>query len=133
MSRPRSEAARVVGIVERYLECVGRTHDWDALRGYLTENVVRVGPYRDRYEGRERYVAFLADLMPRLAGYEMRVDRVVYAGTVAVAELSETVEVDGERTVTPEALVFDLDDDGRIAGLAVYVQSLPSRSQARSE
>jgi hypothetical protein len=108
-------------VVERYLECVGRTHDWDALRDCLTDDVVRIGPYGDAYEGKEAYVAFLTDLMPRLTGYEMHVDRVTYASDVAHAELSETVEVDGRATVTPEALVFDLEGD-RIRRIQVFVQ-----------
>jgi hypothetical protein len=48
----------------------------------------------------------------------MRVDRVVYAGDVAMAELTESVE----GTDTPESLVFDLADDGRIARISIYIQ-----------
>jgi hypothetical protein len=48
----------------------------------------------------------------------MRVDRVIYADGVAVAELTESV--DG--TDTPESLVFDLADDGRIARISIYIQ-----------
>jgi hypothetical protein len=43
---------------------------------------------------------------------------VVYAGNVAVAELTESV--DG--TDTPESLVFDLAGDGRIARISIYIQ-----------
>ena len=42
-----------------------------------------------------------------------------------VVELSETVEIDGAPLVTPEALVFDLNDDGLIAHIAIYIQTLP--------
>jgi len=113
----------VTDVVERYLECVARTHDWDTLRACLTDDVVRVGPYGDVYEGREAYVEFLAGLMPRLRGYDMHVDRIVYVGNVALAQLSETVEVDGRPTRTPEALVFDLAADGRIRRVEVYLQA----------
>ena len=68
------------------------------------------------------YTAFLADVLPSLPGYGMNVDRVVYAGSVATAELSETVDVDGTPLVTPEALVFDLAPDGRITRLEVFIQ-----------
>ncbi|HUF85471.1 MAG TPA: nuclear transport factor 2 family protein, partial [Acidimicrobiia bacterium] len=101
-------------VVERYLDAI-TSHDWDALRACVADDVVRVGPYMDRYEGREAYVAFIADTMPGLQGYEMRVDRVTYASdALAYAELSETVEIDGKPVRTPEALVFELDRDGRI-------------------
>jgi hypothetical protein len=48
----------------------------------------------------------------------MKVDRVVYAGNVAVAELTESVE----GSDTPESLVFDHDDDGLIARISIYIQ-----------
>jgi ketosteroid isomerase-like protein len=110
-------------VVERYLEAI-RSHDWEALRECVAADVVRVGPYMDRYEGRDAYVAFIADTMPKLRGYEMEVTRVTYASdTLAFAELSETVELDGTPVRTPEALVFELDGDGRIAHIEVFIQS----------
>ncbi|MGQ0805073.1 MAG: nuclear transport factor 2 family protein [Actinomycetota bacterium] len=115
----------MAGIVERYLEAI-TSHDWGALRECVAQDVVRVGPYMDRYEGRDAYVAFIADTMPKLEGYEMRVDRVTYASdTLAFAELSETVELNGKPVRTPEALVFELDGDGRIARIEVFIQSAP--------
>ena len=45
--------------------------------------------------------------------------------TRITAELSETVELDGRVLVTPESLVFDIDDSGRIVHLAVYIQRQP--------
>ena len=93
-------------------------HDWDAMAECLSDEVERVGPFSDVYRGKPDYVAFISDLMPQLGGYAMRVDRVVYADGVVVAELTETV--DGSDT--PEALVFDLDASGRIARIAIYIQ-----------
>ena len=113
--------AAVAGVVERYLRAVV-AHDWEDLAGCLTEDVVRVGPFGDTYRPRRAYVEFLAALMPTLAGYDMKVHRVIYAESVAVAQLSETVEIDGAAVVTPEALLFDLDDSGRIARVEIYIQ-----------
>ena len=107
--------------MERYLGAVV-AHDWEALEGCLAEDVVRVGPFGDTYTPRAPYVAFLAGLMPTLPGYSMQVDRITYSGSRAFAELSETVEVDGAPLETPEALVFDLDDDGRIAKIGIYIR-----------
>lgn len=109
------------GVVERYLAAVA-AQDWEALAGCLAEDVVRVGPFADTYAGRRPYIEFLAALMPTLAGYAMEVDRVCYTGSVALAQLSETVEIDGSPVVTPEALVFELDGRGRIARIDIYIR-----------
>ena len=99
-------------------------HDFDAMAACLAEDVVRVGPFGDTYTPRQPYVAFLSELMPALPGYSMRVDRVVEVGTTVVVELTEIVEMAGKPFVTPEALVFDLDEDGRIAHISIYIQRL---------
>jgi len=119
----------VTGVVERYLDAI-IGHDWDALARCLADDgFSRVGPWGDEYLDKTGYLAFISDLMPRLPGYEMRVDRVAYSGDqrVAVVELTETVDVDGRRHPTPEALVFDLDGDGaqgRIRRIQVFIQTL---------
>jgi ketosteroid isomerase-like protein len=110
------------GVIERYLRSLVE-HDWPAFAECLADDVVRVGPYGDTYTSKADYVAFLADLMPRLDGYEMHVTRVSYADGVAFAELSETVEVDGTPLRTPECLSFDLTDDGRIRRVEVFTQT----------
>jgi ketosteroid isomerase-like protein len=115
-----------VDVIERFLACM-TTHDWRGLGRCVRDDVVRIGPYGDVYRGRDDYLAFLADLMPTLPGYEMRVQRVAYTHDerVGVAELSETVAVDGRTVTTPESLVFDIDDRGRISQVAVYIQRQP--------
>ena len=103
--------------MERFLDRMV-AHDWEAMAACVTDDVVRVGPFCDEYCGKDEYVAFISDLMPQLGGYAMKVDRVVYTDRVAMAELTESV--DG--TETPESLVFDLADDGRIARISIYIQ-----------
>ncbi len=110
-------------IVERYLDRLV-AHDWTGTAECLASDVERVGPYGDTFKGRDGYIAFLADLMPKLGGYSMRIDRVVEAGQVVISELTETVEIDGTPIVTPEVLVFDLDQSGLIVHIAVYIQRL---------
>lgn len=107
--------------VARYLEAVV-SHDWATLRATVSEDVVRIGPFGDTYRGRETYVAFLADLMPRLEAYAMRVDRVLESGSVVCVELTETVAMEGTPTDTAESLVFDLDSSGTIAAIAIYIR-----------
>ena len=90
----------------------------------IRDDIVRIGPFGDVYTGREDYVKFLSELMPTLPGYSMDLARVTYVddGRRAVAELSETVEMNGEPLVTPEALLFDIDDDGRIARIEIFTR-----------
>ena len=109
--------------MHRYLEAVA-AQDWDTAAMCLTEDVRRVGPFGDVYEGRERYLAFLSELMPTLAGYRMEMERLVLAADLntVVAQLAETVEVEGKRVVTQESLVFELGEEGRIRDIRIYIQ-----------
>jgi ketosteroid isomerase-like protein len=110
-------------IVESYLDAIA-SQDWDVVNECIADDIVRVGPYGDRYAGRDEYLAFIADLMPKLRGYAMKLDRVTYANdALAFAELSETVEFDGKPMRTPEVLVFELTGDGRITRVDVFIQT----------
>jgi ketosteroid isomerase-like protein len=116
------QAARAVGIVRRYLDAMV-AHDWEGLARCLDPDVVRLGPFGDDYRSVDAYVPFLRATLESLDGYVMRVDRVVaVSADVVMAELSETVTIDGTRLETPEALVFDLAPDGRIARVAIYLR-----------
>ena len=78
-------------IVERYLNAIA-SHHWDVVDECIAADIVRVGPYGDRYAGRDEYLAFIADLMPRLEGYEMKLERVTYASdALAFVELIDDV------------------------------------------
>lgn len=112
-------------LVARYLDRIV-AQDWEAMSQCLSEDVVRTGPFGDTYSGKRAYVEFLSGLMPTLEGYSMRVDRIVAHGAFAVAQLTETVAIGGVPVDTPEALVFDFDDDGLIAGISIYIQRLGS-------
>lgn len=119
-------------LVGRYLDRLV-AHDWPAVSDCLADDVVRAGPFGDVYEGREPYLAFLSGLMPTLPGYGMQLHRVRPVGTTAdpdgtggsatvLVELTETVAMDGVPLETAEALVFEVDADLRITGIAVYIQ-----------
>lgn len=114
---------RTAVVVESYLDAIAR-QDWARLREVVVDDVVRIGPYGDTYEGATAYVEFLAALMPTLPGYSMDIARVTYVdgGRRAVAELAETVTVDGAPLVTPEVLVFDLAEDGRVARVEIFTR-----------
>ena len=112
------------GVIERYLRALVE-RDWTTFASCLADDgFTRVGPYGDTYSSKADYIGFLSELMPTLAGYEMDVSRVTYAGDgMAFAELSETVEVDGTPLRTPECLSFELTDDGRIRRVEVFTQT----------
>ena len=114
----------MTGVVETYLAAVV-AHDWAALRDCLRDDVVRNGPFRDEYRGRDDYVTFLSELMPTLAGYSMDVARVTYAdsGRLAFVELAETVTMSGSPLRTEESLVFELDGEERIARIDIYIKT----------
>lgn len=114
----------MTSVVEDYLAAVV-THDWTALRACLHEDVVRNGPFRDEYRGRDEYVAFLSELMPSLPGYSMDIARVTYTdgGRLAFAELVETVTIDGSPLRTEESLVFELDADERIEHIDIFIKT----------
>ena len=110
-------------VVERYLAAVAG-QDWETLAASVTDDIVRIGPFGDVYTGRDAYVEFLSALMPTLPGYSMDIARVTYVddGARAVAELSETVEIDASPLVTPEVLLLDLTPDGRVARVEIFTR-----------
>jgi ketosteroid isomerase-like protein len=121
VARTLLDGALASDVVRRYLNALA-DHDWTRLRSTLAPDVERTGPYRDRYRGRDEYASFLAQTVENLAGYELVVDRMAVAGTTVVVELDETVDDDGARLRTHEAVVFDV-HAGEIARVAVYLQT----------
>ena len=112
-------------ILERYFAALC-AHDWDALADTLADDVHRTGPFLDVVRGRSAYVAFLADVVPKLANYALDVARIraLEDGT-ALVELSESMDRDGRRETHPEALLFEFDAAGRIARVDVYIKRVP--------
>ena len=107
--------------VARFFDRMG-AFDWDAMATCVAPDVVRVGPYRDVKTGRDDYRDFLAATITALEGYRLDVQRIWTDGTRAVAQLSETLRVDGRMRRTDEAIVCDLGADGLIRRVEVYLQ-----------
>jgi limonene-1,2-epoxide hydrolase len=110
-------------VVGRYLACMA-AHDWDGLAATLAEDgLTRDGPFCDRVDGKQRYVAFLREVITSLKGYELKVRRVSRASDqVSFVELSETFEVDGVRTEYPECILFERNGDGLISHVSVFIK-----------
>lgn len=111
----------MTSVVEKYLERLV-AHDWEGVGSCLSRDVVRVGPFGDTYSGKDSYLRFLSELMPTLQEYSMRVDRVSANDGCVLVELTETMRIEGRSRATPEALVFDLGQDGLISHISIYIQ-----------
>jgi ketosteroid isomerase-like protein len=121
LARELLDSALASDVVQRYLDAL-REHDWHHLRATLARDVERIGPYRDAYRGREEYAQFLETTIEKLPGYELVVTRITPAASTVLVELHETVDDDGARLRTHEAVVFDV-AAGEIARVAVYLQT----------
>ncbi len=119
----RARLERAVGPaapVHRYLDALAR-QAWDELAATVAPDIERSGPYGDDFHGRDDYIAFLRSTLTMLSGYELHVERVIATGPTVVVELDETVDAEGGRLRTEEAIVFDVVDD-LITRVAVYLQ-----------
>jgi hypothetical protein len=117
-------------ILDEYFEAL-RRQDWERLAACVAEDVHRTGPYLDVVRGRKAYVEFLAGVIPKLAGYELKVHRIrALDGAAAVVELSEFVETGGVRREHPEVLLFEFDATGAIRTIDIYLKQPPRPRQA---
>jgi hypothetical protein len=112
-------------VATRYLEALARL-DWDEVTDCLAPDVVRHGPYGDDYRGVPAYLAFLQETMPALPGYRLDIDRVTDLDSRrALVELRETIDIESGPLVTWECLVFDMDADGLLEEIAIYIRQAP--------
>lgn len=114
--------------LDRYFQAL-RDHHWNAVRACVSADVHRTGPYADVVVGREAYARFLAEVIPTLANYELRVHSIdrTECGDAWV-KLSEFLDVEGRRTEHPEALHFGFDGEGLISRVDIYLKRLPPSS-----
>ena len=110
-----------VAVAARFFDRMG-SFDWEAMGACVAEDVARVGPYRDQKSGRDDYQRFLAETIEALEDYRLDVQRIWSDGTHVVAQLSETLTMDGRPRRTDEAIVLDIGPDGLIARVEVYLQ-----------
>jgi hypothetical protein len=112
--------------VGRYFAAMER-HDWEELRGCLSESFSRVGPYEEHAWGApDDYVAFLQGLLPTLEGQVVEVTEVIEDGPLVQVNLTETIEVQGSPHTVRVAGTFRLDRHDRIEHIEVFVRRLPA-------
>jgi hypothetical protein len=108
--------------LERYLQALG-AQDWARLAGCVAPDLERTGPFLDVIHGRQAYVDFLADVVPGLENYELKVSRIrALADGSALVELSEIMDLDGVRSEHPEVLLFEFDAEGLIRRIDIYIK-----------
>jgi SnoaL-like protein len=127
-----------MGAVERYLEALA-AHDWEALGRTLTSGEFeRIGPFADVISDKGRYIEFLANVLSSMANYRLPIRRITTRKNVVLAEINESFELGGKPMDFPEALIFDLDEDGLIKRVQVYLMRpgerpvMPEGGAARS-
>lgn len=111
------------GAVERYLTCLA-VHDWDGLAATIAhDDLVRDGPYCDVVEGKQPYLKFLRGVFASLQGYQLDVQRISHiSDQLCYVELTESFDIDGVPTAYPECLVFELNSDGLINRVSVFIK-----------
>src|ERR1700730_7968252 len=99
-------------------------HDWDGLAATIAEEgLTRDGPFCDRLEGKQRYVAFLRDVIQSLQDYELKVQSVSHVSDrLSFVELSETFDVDRVLTEYPECILFERNGSGLISHVSVFMK-----------
>ena len=119
-------------VLERYFEAL-RSHDWSSLAECLAEDVHRTGPYLDDLKGKRAYLEFLSRVIPALRNYALTVTRIrEIGGDSAIAELTESLDVEGVAKDFPEALLFEFDAEGRIRRIDIYVKKSPTEGAPRA-
>ena len=56
----------------------GTNVELDVVSECAAVDIVRVGPYGDRFDGRYEYLAYISSTMPKFKGYSMDLHRVTY-------------------------------------------------------
>jgi len=114
-----------MGAVEDYISYYS-AHQWQQLRTVFDpSDFRRTGPYLDVFTDVDKYVDFLEEVVPTMgADYELQIERIVYAPgeKVAFGQLIEHLELDGVMTDIPETIIFDLNDDGLIRRMSLYLK-----------
>jgi hypothetical protein len=114
-----------MGAVEDYISYYG-AHKWQELRTVFdAKDFKRIGPYLDVFTDVDEYVDFLEGVVPTMGSdYELRIERIVYTPgeKVAFGQLIEHLELDGVMTDIPETIIFDLNEDGLIRRMSLYLK-----------
>ena len=118
-------------VVERFIGTF-TSHDWDEMRACVTDDFSRTGPDGVYKASPEEFIAFLAEVMPKLVHHSVEIRRITYAGDRAFGEFTESIERDGRMHHAPQCLVLDMAPDGRISRLRTFMQRRGDPEEHRS-
>jgi hypothetical protein len=110
--------------VEDYISYCG-AHQWQQLRTVFDHSGFTRTGYADLFTDVDKYVDFLEEIVPTLgADYQLQIEPIVYAPgeKVAFAELIEHLELEGVMTDLPETIIFDVNDEGLIRRMSLYLK-----------
>ena len=102
--------------------------DWEACRGFLDEDMVRIGSDGQACHGRATYLELLQQMHSEISEYDYQVQRMTEGvdGDVVLLEIVESARgTDGQGLRLREAMVFQLSAAGRITELRVYTATAP--------
>ena len=109
--------------VEEYLSALS-DRSWDRLATALAdEGLVRNGPFVDVIEGKQAYVEFLRRVCSPFDAYRIDVHRLSRSGDrIVFAEIDEVIDWNGAVNSYPEVLLFELDEQGLIRYVSVFMK-----------
>jgi hypothetical protein len=113
-----------MGAIEDYINYYG-THRWQQLRTVFDHSDFKRTGYNDLFTDADEYVDFLEQVAPTMgADHELQIGRIVYAPgeKVAFGQFIEHLELKGVMTDIPETIIFDLNDEGLIRRMSLYVE-----------
>lgn len=106
----------------RYIEGM-KVHDWRVVRASLADRFERIGPFPEHhFTDPDVYTQFLADLLPTLEGHSVEITRVRTIGDVTYVTIREGVRVTDTEITSYVLMACDLDGDGRITRIEVFLR-----------
>jgi hypothetical protein len=112
-----------VPAVEDYLSALS-DRSWERLGAALADDgLVRSGPFVDVIKGKHAYVEFLRQVCSPFDAYRIDVHRLSRSGDrIVFAEIDEVIDWNGAVNSYPEVLLFELDEQGLIRYVSVFMK-----------
>jgi hypothetical protein len=124
-----------MGAVEDHFSYYGALQ-WQQLRTVFDHSDFKRSGYNDLFTDADKYVDFLEEMVPTFgADYQLETERIVYTPgeEVAFAQFVEHLELKGVMTEIPETIIFDLNDDGLIWRMSLYIKQPGGPAQVDGE
>jgi limonene-1,2-epoxide hydrolase len=126
----RAVVSQGMSAVEDYLKALSE-REWGRLpEVFVEEGLVRSGPFADVIYGTDAYVSFLREVCSPFESYGLDVHRISRSGDrIVFAEIDEVIGRNGATDSFPEVLLFELDEEGKIRYVSVFMKRPGDRPQ----